>query len=55
MGNLSGYLLIGWWHTACTSSQGVVDWTRFWTPLALGTLALAGFFLLTYRGQHRPD
>ncbi|MES2468522.1 MAG: MFS transporter [Verrucomicrobiota bacterium] len=55
VGNLSGYLLIGWWHTACTTSLGVVDWTRFWTPLALGTLALAGFFLLTYRGQHRPD
>jgi predicted MFS family arabinose efflux permease len=55
IGSLSGYLLISLWHTACTSPQGMVDWTRFWTPLATGTAALAVFFLLTYQGQKRPD
>lgn len=54
-GNLSGYLLISLWHTACTSSSGVVDWPRFWTPLALGTAALSAFFLFSYRGQKRPE
>ncbi len=50
VGNLSGYLLIGLWHTACTTPQGV-DWPRFWTLLALGTALLAAFFLTTYRGR----
>ena len=54
-GNLSGYLFIGFWHQACTSPGGVMDWPRFWTPLALGTACLSVFFLVFYRGQHRPD
>ena len=54
IGSLSGYLLIDLWHTACTTSQGV-DWTRFWTPLSLGSAALSAFFLFAYRGQKRPD
>ncbi len=52
VGNLCGYLLIGYWHAACTTGD-VVDWPRFWTPLSITTLLLAGFFLVTYRGQKR--
>lgn len=52
VGNLSGFILIGKWHSVCTTA-GVVDWTRFWTPLSLGAAGLAVFFLVTYRGQKR--
>ena len=55
VGNLSGYLLISFWHHACTSPQGIVDWTRFWTPLTLGTAGLTIFFFVFYRGQKRPE
>ena len=52
VGNLSGFILIGKWHSVCTTA-GVVDWTRFWTPLSLGAAGLTVFFLITYRGQKR--
>ena len=54
IGNLSGYFLIGLWHHACTGSNGVVDWPRFWTAITLALAAVAVFFLATYKGQKRP-
>lgn len=55
VGSLSGYLVLGFWHARCTSALGVVDWTRFWTPLAVATGILAVFFAAAYRGQARSD
>jgi MFS family permease len=52
VGNLTGFLLIGKWHSLCTGG-GVVDWPRFWTPLSLGAAGLSLFFLFSYRGQKR--
>jgi MFS family permease len=54
LGSLSGYLLIGLWHHACLTAPGIVDWPRFWTPIALATAGLGVFFAFTYQGQKRP-
>lgn len=53
VGNLSGYLLIGIWHTHCTTAAGV-DWTKFWTPIGIGTALLSLFFAVFYQGNKRP-
>ncbi len=52
-GNLSGYLLISLWHSACTTAAGTVDWPRFWTPLAIAAAALSVYFCFSYQGQKR--
>jgi MFS family permease len=50
VGNLAGYLGIGWWFGRCTEPVGV-NWTSFWLGLAGLVAIVMTFFLAAYRGK----
>jgi MFS family permease len=50
IGNLVGYLGVGGWFAACTST-GHTRWPWFWGGMALATAAVLVFFLAVYRGR----
>ncbi len=50
VGNLSGYLGVGWWFNHCTVGSGT-RWPVFWNGLALTVLLVALYFIFAYRGQ----
>ncbi|MFN7138011.1 MAG: MFS transporter [Limisphaerales bacterium] len=50
VGNLMGYLGVGWWFAACTPESGT-RWTLFWGGLAVAILIILLFFLAAYRGR----
>lgn len=49
VGNLIGYLGIGWWFTACARPAGT-QWSLFWSGLAAAAAAVLVYFLTAYRG-----
>ena len=54
-GNLFGSLGCGWWWHACTTTDGLTDWNRYWSGLA-GVIALIFlWFAVSYKGRHRVD
>ena len=50
VGNLTGYLGVGWWFNGCTSAMGT-QWPTFWNGLALAVALVLAYFILAYRGQ----
>ena len=50
VGNLVGYLGVGWWFTHCIP-DGDVRWTLFWSGLSLGVAGVLVFFLVAYQGR----
>ncbi|MDO8544876.1 MAG: MFS transporter [Opitutaceae bacterium] len=50
VGNLAGYLSVGFWFTMCASHRDR-PWTMFWGGLSLACAALLLFFLATYHGR----
>jgi hypothetical protein len=49
VGNLVGYLGIGWWRSAC-STGGSTSWPGFWWGLSVLIGIVAIFFTLSYQG-----
>lgn len=49
VGNLAGYLGVGWWFASCTAPIGT-RWPIFWSGLALAAGAVLIYFLTAYRG-----
>jgi hypothetical protein len=49
VGNLIGYLGIGWWFGACKGSSGQ-HWSLFWGGLALTVAIVLVYFLMAYHG-----
>lgn len=55
VGNLSGYLLCGWWYQACSSGEKT-QWSLFWLVLCACTSGVAMYFVISYHGiGKRPD
>lgn len=52
LGNLTGYLGVGWWFTACTRPEGTA-WPIFWTGLSVAVTLVLVFFLTAYQGIRR--
>ena len=52
IGNALGYVTILWWFHQCEHGDSV-DWSRFWSVLAVGAMALTVFFVVSYKGQKR--
>ena len=50
LGNLVGYLGVGWWFAECAGTAGVIRWPLFWGGLAAAAAAVLGYFLTVYRG-----
>lgn len=50
VGNLTGYLGVGWWLASCTQPTGT-RWPMFWSGLALVVMLVTIYFILAYRGQ----
>ena len=50
VGNLLGYLLTGWWFSACTRSGGT-QWSTFWMGLSIACAFVLAYFLFAYRGR----
>lgn len=51
-GSVSGYLLFHLWHHLCTT-DGVVNWARFWSLPAGLAASLFVLFLIFYKGRAR--
>jgi len=49
VGNLLGYLGVGWWFSACTGLSGT-QWPIFWGALALAVGVVMAYFLTAYHG-----
>ena len=49
VGNLIGYLGVGWWFGRCADGAGT-QWTRFWLGLVCCVTAVTIYFLAAYRG-----
>lgn len=49
VGNLAGYLGVGWWFASCTVPIGT-RWPIFWSGLALAAGTVLIYFLTAYRG-----
>jgi len=49
VGNLIGYLGIGWWFAACTRPTST-QWPVFWTGLAAAVALVLAYFLAAYHG-----
>ena len=49
MGNLAGYLGVGWWFAECTRLTGT-QWSLFWAGLAVTVAVVLGYFLTAYHG-----
>ncbi|RYD37747.1 MAG: hypothetical protein EOP86_02740 [Verrucomicrobiaceae bacterium] len=50
VGNLSGYVIILWWHGKCETAAGM-DWARFWQGITAVCAVVAVLFLILYRGR----
>jgi nucleoside transporter len=50
VGNLTGYLGVGWWFAACTQGPQT-RWPIFWSGLATAVALVFIFFLVAYRGR----
>jgi len=50
VGNLTGYLGVGWWFIGCTGASGT-QWPLFWDGLAVAVAAVLIYFLAAYRGK----
>lgn len=50
VGNLSGYLLCGWWRQY-TSYWGIIGWSYFWLGLLMVTLLVMFYFYRIYSDQ----
>ena len=50
VGNLTGYLGVGWWFVGCTGAGGT-QWPLFWGGLSAAVAAVLVYFLTAYRGQ----
>lgn len=50
VGNLAGYLGVGWWFAACTR-DAQTRWPVFWIGLAAVVAVVLVFFLAAYRGR----
>ncbi len=51
VGNLTGYLGVGWWFASCTRPTGT-RWPLFWGGLAVTVAVVLIYFLAAYRGKH---
>lgn len=49
VGNLIGYLGIGWWFVACTGAAGT-RWPLFWGGLAAIVAVVLAYFVIAYHG-----
>ncbi len=55
VGNLLGYLGVGWWFAACTRDH-ITRWPVFWGWVAAAAVAVLVYFLTAYHGKGaRPD
>jgi hypothetical protein len=52
VGNLLGYLGVGWWFLACARGA-ITRWSLFWSGLAIAAAAVLVYFLATYKGRFR--
>lgn len=50
VGNLSGYLALGWWFNQNAKADGT-RWPLFWSGLAVAVAVVLGYFLAAYRGR----
>jgi len=50
IGNLIGYLGVGWWFDACARPTGT-QWSLFWGALAAAVGAVMVYFLTAYHGR----
>ena len=53
VGNLTGYLSVGWWHRACTELN-VTRWPLFWGVLSAASAVVLVYFLTAYHGRGVP-
>jgi nucleoside transporter len=53
IGNLAGYLGVGWWYAASTTGK-VTDWTLFWGGLCFAAVGVLVYFLFAYHGRGTP-
>ncbi len=49
VGNLVGYLGVGWWFSNCTHAAAT-RWPLFWSGLAGGVAVVMVYFLVAYHG-----
>jgi MFS family permease len=49
VGNLAGFLGVGWWFSTCTSAGGT-QWSWFWGGLSAVAAVVMAYFLAAYRG-----
>ncbi len=49
VGNLTGYLGVGWWFIGCTGASGT-QWPLFWSGLAAAVAVVLVYFLAAYHG-----
>lgn len=54
LGNLVGYLGVGWWFGRSTSGVGT-HWPMFWGGLAATVVVVLIFFLVAYQGVGRKS
>lgn len=52
VGNLAGYLGVGWWFASCARPTGT-HWPLFWGGLAAVVTAVMAYFLAAYHGIGR--
>jgi hypothetical protein len=52
VGNLTGYLGVGWWFVSCAGTGGT-QWPLFWGGLAVTVAVVLIYFLIAYRGRTR--
>lgn len=50
VGNLIGYLGVGWWFAA-NARPGGENWAVFWSGLAAAVAAVLAYFLIAYHGR----
>jgi MFS family permease len=50
VGNLIGYLGVGWWFSACARPAGT-QWPLFWGGLAVAAAVVLTYFLIAYHGR----
>jgi len=49
VGNLFGYLGMGWWFSACALTNGT-HWPLFWGGVSATVGAVMAYFLIAYHG-----
>jgi MFS family permease len=50
VGNLAGYLGVGWWFAANTKPEGFA-WPTFWLGLSAASVVVLLYFLIAYHGR----